>query len=100
MAALAGVQEPWPYTLRELVWRASALSRDRWNHTALLVQYLTAGPLKRPLRYGQVHPFIAESPDSATAWDEFVFEARGRLPETLTEAEIAARYAEWEAAHG
>lgn len=85
---MAGVADIGPLTLKELCWRAEAVRRERWDHTALLALCIARGPLKGRIKLADFHPFL----DRLTPEEEMErlrFSAAA-LPEMLTEAEIAA----------
>lgn len=69
VAALAGVDDPGPYTLRELAWRSGAKSRERWCHTTSLVVAIynhTKSKGDRLIEFDELYPF-ADARDAAAA---------------------------------
>ena len=97
MAALAGVAHPWPYTLRELVWRSEAVRCDAWDRAALIACQISRGLLKGSFSMADFHPFMVKT--TPETWDAVLKRAEKILPKTLTEAEILERWKLYEESH-
>lgn len=81
--------------MRELVWRAESLRRERWDHTALLALVIARGPRRGRTRLADFHPFLEAATENVESWDSWRVRAAGRLPERLSEAEIRERWKIW-----
>jgi len=88
LAALAGVAEPWPCTLRELAWRAEAVRCDAWDRAALIALRISQGLLKGKFELADFHPFLKRSEPASWADAE-------RKAETLPDMLTPEQFAEW-----
>lgn len=90
------MQEPWPWTLRELEWRRHAVQLEAWDRTAWIALHVIAPWSKKPPKFEQLNPLrAAKETVSLAETHEWLEQARATLPKKLTEAEIEAR---WQAA--
>jgi len=91
LAATAGVS-PWEYSLRELQWRADERMVAAWDRTAWLAYHIPfTGGRGRWQDYSPLRQ--AQRAASMNALNNTVAQAKARMPDTLTNDEIDARWA-------
>jgi hypothetical protein len=90
VAARAGVQEPWGWSLRELSWRANALAADAWDRTAWVCLHTLRPHMKDPPQV-PLNPFRDRGQSTSLSEFEKMREAKV-LPEKLSEEEKEARW--------
>ena len=96
MAALAGAQEPWPWTLRELEWRRAAVQLEEWDRAAWIAMFVLMPWSKKAHKFEDFNPLrAAEEAISLRETKEWLEEQHAKLPAKLSEEEIEAR---WQAA--
>lgn len=64
MAAIVGL-DPWPYSLRELIWMSEAKQTESWNHTATMlatIENCAMTKKRRPTQPADRHPFAKRAP--------------------------------------
>jgi hypothetical protein len=84
------VENIWPFSLRELLWRANALKEDAWNRVAWICLHVARPHMKDPPSV-PFHPKYAGQETSSLSDFEKLREEKV-LPVQLTEAEKEARW--------
>lgn len=72
----------------------TALRRETWDHTAFLAWQQRQAASRTPLRFEDFHPL--RGPERRAAHADWRDRARARLPQQMTEQEIARRWRELE----
>ncbi len=96
LAAQAGVDSPWPHSLRELCWRAGEL----WRLECFKLSWLCAHQpwhTREKIRLEMFNPLLCSKPGfDIKAQEDLRREARQKLPAKLTGAQVKARWEEWQ----
>jgi hypothetical protein len=92
LAALAGVEDLWPWTLRTLTYRRNALETSRWDRAAWIAYWAAAPHAGGRLTYDEVHP-LRKHQDPRTCLTD-VLSAEASWSKVLP-AKISAEEREW-----
>ncbi len=92
-AALAGVQDIWPCSLREIIWRAEARRMSEWNHTAWICAHQPRYSSER-LEFADFHPLLKEKKLSPEAQAAANAAARKTLRKNVTDEQREALWRE------